>query len=300
MTGSLAPPAVPVPLLLADHLFNCRCKFKRQCDCFSCHIIKGILPCMDGMGSKALDHDFPGTSPISWWWHAQVWVCMSTCCLPRSCRPSPSGCVAVAPQPTGHCAAAEGSASVVLLTACLSMVVSRSLLGHPQVRKTCCMQHPLRMQLHCMLPLGAHASGCPWLDNLRAVVQVINNGVAHADGRATADIMGMVQDALDSVEFIMGPPDSQWGAKRAAMGHPNPWNLTYFAIGNEVCAGGANQLLAQLTNLSKPDPAIMTQPGSSQDMMACAMKCVLVSFLGQLSKQAGLVLRSCLLLPSSS
>ena len=65
-------------------------------------------------------------------------------------------------------------------------------------------------------------------------MQVINNGLAHADAVPTADVAAIVQDAVDSVEFISGPPDSQWGRLRAAMGRPEPWNLTYFAIGNEV------------------------------------------------------------------
>ena len=43
-----------------------------------------------------------------------------------------------------------------------------------------------------------------------------------------------MQDALDSIEFISGPANSTWGAKRAAMGREKPWNLTYLAIGNEV------------------------------------------------------------------
>ena len=62
----------------------------------------------------------------------------------------------------------------------------------------------------------------------------MNNGLAHAESKDTAHIMGMVQDALDSVEFVTGPADTQWGALRAAMGHPEPWELPYFAIGNEV------------------------------------------------------------------
>ena len=48
----------------------------------------------------------------------------------------------------------------------------------------------------------------------------------------------MVQDALDSLEFITGPPDSKWGSLRAAMGHPEPWAIQYMAIGNEVRALG--------------------------------------------------------------
>lgn len=42
-----------------------------------------------------------------------------------------------------------------------------------------------------------------------------------------------VQDALDLIEFANGPVTSTWGAKRAAMGHPEPFNLEYLGIGNE-------------------------------------------------------------------
>lgn len=49
--------------------------------------------------------------------------------------------------------------------------------------------------------------------------------------------MPWVQSALDSIEFISGPPDSPWGSVRAAMGHPEPWALNYMAIGNEVGGG---------------------------------------------------------------
>lgn len=42
-----------------------------------------------------------------------------------------------------------------------------------------------------------------------------------------------VQDALDLIEFANGPADSEWGAKRAEMGHPEPFKLKYIAIGNE-------------------------------------------------------------------
>lgn len=50
-----------------------------------------------------------------------------------------------------------------------------------------------------------------------------------------------VQDALDLIEFATGPADSEWGSVRNKMGRSKPWDLNYFAIGNEVspesCAG---------------------------------------------------------------
>jgi alpha-N-arabinofuranosidase len=42
-----------------------------------------------------------------------------------------------------------------------------------------------------------------------------------------------VQDALDEIEYITGPVTSPWGAKRAADGHPAPYELKYVEIGNE-------------------------------------------------------------------
>jgi len=42
-----------------------------------------------------------------------------------------------------------------------------------------------------------------------------------------------VQDALDLIEFANGPITSKWGAKRAALGHPEPFHLKYIGVGNE-------------------------------------------------------------------
>jgi alpha-L-arabinofuranosidase len=42
-----------------------------------------------------------------------------------------------------------------------------------------------------------------------------------------------IQDTLDLIEFANGPATSPWGAKRAALGHRKPFNLTYIALGNE-------------------------------------------------------------------
>ncbi len=41
------------------------------------------------------------------------------------------------------------------------------------------------------------------------------------------------QDALDLIEFANGPASSPWGAQRAAMGHPRPFNMKLLGIGNE-------------------------------------------------------------------
>jgi alpha-L-arabinofuranosidase len=42
-----------------------------------------------------------------------------------------------------------------------------------------------------------------------------------------------VQDALDLIDFANAPASNPWGARRAAMGHPAPFNLKYLGVGNE-------------------------------------------------------------------
>ncbi len=42
-----------------------------------------------------------------------------------------------------------------------------------------------------------------------------------------------IQDALDLIEFANGPVTSEWGAKRAALGHPQPFALKMLGVGNE-------------------------------------------------------------------
>lgn len=42
-----------------------------------------------------------------------------------------------------------------------------------------------------------------------------------------------VQDALDLIEFANGDVNTEWGKRRADMGHPAPFNLKLLGIGNE-------------------------------------------------------------------
>jgi len=47
------------------------------------------------------------------------------------------------------------------------------------------------------------------------------------------EIQELIDDAIDLISFANDDADSEWGAKRAAMGHPAPFNLKYLALGNE-------------------------------------------------------------------
>ena len=44
---------------------------------------------------------------------------------------------------------------------------------------------------------------------------------------------GLIEDALDLIEFANGGVDTEWGAVRAELGHPEPFGLEYIGLGNE-------------------------------------------------------------------
>uniref|UniRef100_A0A0C9QPK7 non-reducing end alpha-L-arabinofuranosidase n=1 Tax=Wollemia nobilis TaxID=56998 RepID=A0A0C9QPK7_9CONI len=66
-------------------------------------------------------------------------------------------------------------------------------------------------------------------------IWVFNNGISHTDEVSTSTIEAFIQDILNGLEFARGPSNSTWGSVRATMGHPDPFNLKYVAIGNEDC-----------------------------------------------------------------
>jgi alpha-L-arabinofuranosidase len=47
------------------------------------------------------------------------------------------------------------------------------------------------------------------------------------------ELQSYVQDALDLIEFADGDTNTTWGAKRAALGHPEPFHLKMLGVGNE-------------------------------------------------------------------
>lgn len=47
------------------------------------------------------------------------------------------------------------------------------------------------------------------------------------------NINNYIQDALDAIEYAIGPVNSRWGSERAKNGHPKPFPLKYIEIGNE-------------------------------------------------------------------
>lgn len=70
-----------------------------------------------------------------------------------------------------------------------------------------------------------------------APLYVVNVGMScQGRGGEVADqagIQGHLQEALDALEYAMGPVTTHWGAQRAANGHPEPFLVRYVEIGNE-------------------------------------------------------------------
>jgi alpha-N-arabinofuranosidase len=66
---------------------------------------------------------------------------------------------------------------------------------------------------------------------------VVNAGVSCSMRSGTflddEHLPALIQDALDAIEYAIGPPTSTWGAVRAKNGHPAPFSLKYIEIGNE-------------------------------------------------------------------
>jgi alpha-N-arabinofuranosidase len=68
------------------------------------------------------------------------------------------------------------------------------------------------------------------------------------------DLEPYVQDALDEIEYVMGPATSTWGSVRAKAGHPAPFKLTYVEVGNEDWfdkSGSYDQRFAQFNTAIK-------------------------------------------------
>ena len=50
------------------------------------------------------------------------------------------------------------------------------------------------------------------------------------------------QSAANLVEYCNGDARTPWGAKRAANGHPAPYGVKYWQIGNEISGDDENYL----------------------------------------------------------
>ncbi len=82
------------------------------------------------------------------------------------------------------------------------------------------------------------------------------------------ELQPYIQDALDLIEFANGPADSTWGAKRAAMGHPEPFGMTMMGVGNEQWGQQYIDRYAKFAAAIKakyPDIKLISAAGPSPD-----------------------------------
>ncbi len=76
-------------------------------------------------------------------------------------------------------------------------------------------------------------------ENLGAsAVPVLNCGLSDhnvmlLNGRHGKGVEDYIQDAIDLIEFAKGDKTTKWGAFRAALGHEEPFEMSYLGIGNE-------------------------------------------------------------------
>jgi len=81
-----------------------------------------------------------------------------------------------------------------------------------------------------------------------------------------AELQPYIQDALDLIEFANGPAASPWGAKRAALGHPAPFNMKMMGVGNEQWGPQYIERYAAFAKVLKaqhPEIILVTDAGPS-------------------------------------
>ena len=81
-----------------------------------------------------------------------------------------------------------------------------------------------------------------------------------------SELQPYVQDALDLIEFANGPADSEWGARRAALGHPLPFAMKMMGVGNEQWGPQYIERYAAFAKVLKtqhPEIMLVTDSGPS-------------------------------------
>lgn len=82
------------------------------------------------------------------------------------------------------------------------------------------------------------------------------------------DLDHYIQDAIDLIEFANAPVTTKWGKKRAAMGHPKPFNLKMIGVGNEQWGPQyveRYEVFARVLKQKYPNIALVSSAGPSPD-----------------------------------
>jgi len=96
---------------------------------------------------------------------------------------------------------------------------------------------------------------------------MMENGISTDDYLALCEYVGLipsitvrfqmgedadVQEARDWVEYVNGPATSPYGKLRAARGHPEPYNVRYFYLGNEIAQQARYPTYPQNISIIRP------------------------------------------------
>ena len=82
------------------------------------------------------------------------------------------------------------------------------------------------------------------------------------------DLGHYIQDALDLIEFANAPANTPWGRRRAAMGHPKPFNLKMIGVGNEQWGPQyveRYEIFSKAIKAKYPNIELITSAGPSPD-----------------------------------
>jgi alpha-L-arabinofuranosidase len=82
------------------------------------------------------------------------------------------------------------------------------------------------------------------------------------------DLDHYIQDAIDLIEFANAPTNTEWGRKRAAMGHPKPFNLKMIGVGNEQWGPQyveRYEVFARVLKQKYPNIALVSSAGPAPD-----------------------------------
>lgn len=114
-------------------------------------------------------------------------------------------------------------------------IPKRNLWGYHQSRGLGYFEYFLFCEDINAEPLPVLAAGVPCQNSSTHSHHTVDalTGNGQQCGIPMDEMDDYIQDILDLVEYANGDTTTTWGAKRAAAGHPEPFNLKYIGIGNE-------------------------------------------------------------------
>ena len=111
----------------------------------------------------------------------------------------------------------------------------RNLWGYHQTRGLGYYEYFLFCEDIGAEPLPVLSAGVPCQnsgDHARHSTCTLNT-LGQQGGIPWEEMPAYVQDVLDLIEYANGDVTTEWGARRAADGHPDPFDMKYLGIGNE-------------------------------------------------------------------